>query len=389
MATINNFKNKKIQTCRVITLAPSFPKYSEVWMERMNDMLQPEHLFVALSSSEILEDEKNNSFSLSPYTNLPNKVHMTLFGGAIRRQLTKLLEAIPEDAVVLCHYLTTAVYMWDVLKKCKQTVFVHCHGHDVTWNRKVEKFPFLPAHGSGYKKRVQKLKGKVFFISNSNCTKKKLVDIGFPCDDVFVNYLSVDTTLLKPVKKEISEEISILYLGRLTDFKGPVETILAFENACTKGLNAKLDIVGAGSLMNRCIKLRNKSKFKDKILIHGSADRNTALNFLGNADIFTAHNKRSTRTGQEEAFGVSIIEAMAYGLPVITGASGGVTETVLDGVTGFLIPPGDIEEHSNAFLKVSNNTALRESMGKKGRARVEELFDSKNDELELKKILGV
>ncbi|MCH8923254.1 MAG: glycosyltransferase, partial [Planctomycetes bacterium] len=63
------------------------------------------------------------------------------------------------------------------------------------------------------------------------------------------------------------------------------------------------------------------------------------------ADIFTAHNCTGPITRQEEAFGVSIVEAMAAGLPVVSGRSGSLPEIVEDRVDGILVEPGDREAH--------------------------------------------
>ena len=50
---------------------------------------------------------------------------------------------------------------------------------------------------------------------------------------------------------------------------------------------------------------------------------------------------------------------MAFGLPVITGSSGGVLETVINGETGILFNPGDILSHANAILMLAEDDELR------------------------------
>lgn len=276
-----------------------------------------------------------------------------------------------------------------MLKSCKQKVFIHCHGHDITWDRKVEKMPIIPAHGPFYKSRAVALDGSISIIANSNFSKDTLIQAGFSEKNILVNYLSVDCDELVPNYEACNEKVRILYLGRLIDCKGPLETIKAFELACDKGLIATLDIVGDGPLFDKCVKAKNNSPYKNSIIIHGRADRQEVMGFYSRADIFTAHNKKSLRTGQEEAFGVTIIEAMAAGLPVVTGASGGVKESIVTDETGFLFLPGSITAHSNLLLRLALSADLRRSMGAKGRRRVKHQFDIKNDEMKIRSILNI
>ncbi|WP_299591425.1 glycosyltransferase family 4 protein [uncultured Microbulbifer sp.] len=375
---------------KVLTIAPTPPKISEVWMTRINDFIMPENMFVSLASS-ILDspDSPHGGASLSRTFGMPIKLHLYLFSKAIKARLNRILSESPKDTVVFCHYLTTAVYLWKELKKFNKKIIIHCHGHDVTWDRRIEGLPFFRAHGFFYVARAKKLIGKVTLIANSTCTKKKLIDIGFPEADIIVNHLSVNTDELKPTRKPESDKVNILYLGRLTDFKGPIETIKAFEIARSKGLKGDLHLVGGGTLKKACAKLVAKSTFKESIHLYGSVERDRAMEFFGSADIFTAHNKKSEKTKQEEAFGVSIIEAMSFGIPVVTGRSAGVTETIVDKKTGFLIPTGDIEAHANALLRLWSDPKLRIKMGAKGRKRAIEHFDSKRDKLRLRAILGI
>ena len=129
------------------------------------------------------------------------------------------------------------------------------------------------------------------------------------------------------------------------------------------------------------------AKTKNSITIHGSANREKALEFFRSADIFTAHNKMSSKTRQEEAFGVSIIEAMAFGIPVTTGASGGVIETVLHRETGILFNPGDVRAHANALYEIYRDSDLRARLGSNGRRRAVQKFSSKQDKKALHNIL--
>ena len=72
---------------------------------------------------------------------------------------------------------------------------------------------------------------------------------------------------------------------------------------------------------------------------------------------------------------MSILEAMAAGLPVIATAVGGVPELVHDGVTGLLVPPRDPASFAAAIGSLLGDPVLREKMGSAGRTRVQTVFD--------------
>ena len=75
-----------------------------------------------------------------------------------------------------------------------------------------------------------------------------------------------------------------------------------------------------------------------------------------------------------EGFPLSILEAMRAGLPVIASDVGGVAEAVVDGVTGFLIPSGDLNALQARLSTLVESPSLRRTMGKSGRARYEADF---------------
>lgn len=92
------------------------------------------------------------------------------------------------------------------------------------------------------------------------------------------------------------------------------------------------------------------------------------------ADLLSTFNV-VVHTAEAEPFGRILIEAMAMGQPVIAFAEGGVPEIVVDGETGLLVEPGDIEGMADAVVALLHDPDRRREMGAAGRRRVEAHFD--------------
>lgn len=77
-----------------------------------------------------------------------------------------------------------------------------------------------------------------------------------------------------------------------------------------------------------------------------------------------------------EGLGTSLLDAMAAGKPVVATRAGGIPEVVIDGETGFLVPPRDHDAMAGTIVKLLKDDALRHRMGKAGRARVQSVFSA-------------
>lgn len=110
---------------------------------------------------------------------------------------------------------------------------------------------------------------------------------------------------------------------------------------------------------------------------HGIADR---VVFTGHRSdvprILSALDVAVHASVQPEPFGMVIGEAMACGLPVVASAAGGPLDQVVDGVTGFLVRPGDVESMAGRIGRLLDDAPLRASMGSAGRERVAAEFSS-------------
>jgi len=76
-----------------------------------------------------------------------------------------------------------------------------------------------------------------------------------------------------------------------------------------------------------------------------------------------------------EPFGITAVESMATGIPVIASRIGGLETTTVDGETGYLIPPGDVDAMTQSLRKLLSDASLRQRLGAAGRKRAQEHFD--------------
>jgi glycosyltransferase involved in cell wall biosynthesis len=108
----------------------------------------------------------------------------------------------------------------------------------------------------------------------------------------------------------------------------------------------------------------------------GLSNRVELLGARGNVSELLARSDVFVLSSRSEGFPVSILEAMAAGLPVVATDVGGVAEAVVDGKTGILVPAADPEALAAALGKLVADAELRHRLGAAGRERALRLFDA-------------
>jgi len=99
-----------------------------------------------------------------------------------------------------------------------------------------------------------------------------------------------------------------------------------------------------------------------------AGERNDVGERLSQSDLFML-------SSLSEGVSLTLLEAMAAGLPVIATDVGGNREVVAHGETGFLVPPGSPEAIASAALSLIDDPARALAMGRAGRKRIEQIFD--------------
>lgn len=160
----------------------------------------------------------------------------------------------------------------------------------------------------------------------------------------------------------------ILLPGRLTEWKGQD----VFIDALTKIKERPFMALCVGDIPENSYtellrKKINSNGLSDKVVLAGHCDDMPAA--LAFCDIVV-----SASSTQAEAFGKVAIEAMAMAKPVIATRHGGSLETVVDGKTGWLVPPLDGEAMAQALEEALVDREERERRGRAGRLRVQENF---------------
>jgi len=184
--------------------------------------------------------------------------------------------------------------------------------------------------------------------------------LGQGIKDVWLWGRGVDTVRFDParrserVRAELAPggEVIAGYVGRLANEKRV--DLLAGITALN---GVRLVIVGGGPI---------EAQLREQMpgaLFLGERRGDELAEIFASLDIFV-------HSGPYETFGQTLQEAAACGLPVVAPAAGGPLDLVDDGVTGYLVPPGDADAFTTAVARLAADPALREAFGAAGRRKV-------------------
>jgi len=208
---------------------------------------------------------------------------------------------------------------------------------------------------------------KAGFHAISESTRDDLVRRGVAAERVVVIHPGVDSKTYRPdPATPRAPRPTFLYLGRLKRYKGVEFAIRALAAACTARPDMTLDICGQGDDRARLERLAVEHRVSDAVRFLGyvSEDEKRRLLRRAWAVVFPS---------PKEGWGITNVEAAASGTPALASDSPGLRESVQDGVTGYLVPHGDVQALADRMLALAADPALVDRLGRAARMFAEGL----------------
>jgi D-inositol-3-phosphate glycosyltransferase len=226
-----------------------------------------------------------------------------------------------------------------------------------------------PAARIGIERRIARSADRVI----ATCTDEanELVRLGAVRASIDIVPCGVDVTAFRPAKAGVEapaepRPFRLVVLGRLVPRKGVEQAIRALVGVP----NAELLVVGGPAAERvdqdpeacRLRVIAAELGVAGRVRFTGRMARTELPAMLTGSDLLIA-------VPWYEPFGIAPLEAMSCGVPVVANAVGGMLDTVLDGVTGLLVPSGDVDALADAIRGLLADPARRRRMGAAGAAR--------------------
>ena len=217
-------------------------------------------------------------------------------------------------------------------------------------------------------------------IANGQFSVEGLAGIGIDPAKVYKITPGLDTSFFHPeapgselkLRYGIDRELVVMTVARLVSRKGHKRVLRALADIAPNVPPFKYVIVGRGPLEAELRALTAELNLDQRVVFAGFVADDQLNQHYNLADIVVMPNTGDD--GDVEGFGMVFLEANAAGKPVIGGRSGGTSEAILDGETGFLVDPSEDRELRDALRTLLNDDKLRQAMGAAGLRRARNDF---------------
>lgn len=223
----------------------------------------------------------------------------------------------------------------------------------------------------------EKLKYSRFVVCISHYCKSQMMLFSDQADwgRLLVIHCGVDVGQFRQIEVKPRAR-KLLYTGRLASEKGLPVLFESLKLLDQQGYDFELTLVGDGEERKSLEELAQQMDIAGRLVFAGFASQDGVRGYLLQSDVFILPSFA-------EGVPVSLMEAMACGIPVIATQVGGIAELIETGETGLLVPPSDPAMLRDAIARYLDNYDLRKKVSRLGRKKVMSDFslDSEVDQL--------
>lgn len=204
------------------------------------------------------------------------------------------------------------------------------------------------------------------FITVSDFQREQIINMGFDPARLSTVHNFLD---IKEFPYQQKDGDYVLYYGRIEKVKG-LEVLLKSLDFLPNEI--KIVIVGDGEFKTEMVeKIEDINRVEERVIYLGFL-RGEALRDVINNSKFVV-----VPSIWYETFGLTVIESMAYGKPVIGSKLGGITEIIADGIDGYLVEPNNAKALAEKIESLYSDDHLIQCMGSKARRKIEDQFSAK------------
>lgn len=247
--------------------------------------------------------------------------------------------------------------------------------HRIAWYHSIARALDTDSTASGWKRALLKLRKRWVYkfttgiIANSGAAARDIQSVyGVPA----AKCRTLPLLIPDPALHDSGERSdTVICVGRLNQSKGQETLIRAAKRIREAAPNVLIEFVGDGPERARYEALAASLAVQDCCRFIGALPLSDVLARMRSAAV-------SVTASRNEAFGLANVEAQAVGTPVVASAVDGITEVVLDGVTGFLARPGDPNDFAEKIIALLANAEMRLKFGRRAREHFLTTFCDKN-----------
>jgi len=207
--------------------------------------------------------------------------------------------------------------------------------------------------------RVQQRRAAALLLSTPAARSRVYDDVAASKLDVLPYGVDVDAFSPSTPVSDQEKDLRILYLGRLHRQKGIFVLLEAMERVFEEHPTCTLDIAGSGPAKERVQGLVEEMPYRDNIRLRGQVDRADVPQLFSRCSLLCI-------SSLGEPFGLTALEAMAAGKPIVGTNAGGLAHIIPD-EGGCKVPPGDSDALADALIKLLSRPEPRRQMGKTNR----------------------
>lgn len=283
----------------------------------------------------------------------------------------KLAEVIEEESLDILHahyampHAICAILAKQMVKRDVK-IITTLHGTDITILGSDPGFSGMIEFGINQSDKVTAVSHSLVTQTKDLLSIKKEIEVVYNFVDEREYHKKEHAKELKDQFGVSEQEKVLIHVSNFRKVKRVQDVVYAFSKI-QKEIPAKLFLVGDGPEYYSIMKLIKELHLEEQILLLGKQENVSEL--LSIADL-------KLLLSEKESFGLVLLEAMACGVPCIGTNIGGIPEVIVDGQTGYICEPADIEDIADKSLKILTNPNLWKSFSENGLQRVHNHFQS-------------